>query len=147
MTESPDIKPPRKKRKGKYVASDDGRAVVARLAAAGIKRGLIARVLGVSEKTVQRHYANELEMGDTLAIADVAQTAYEMAVSGKYPVMTIFYLKTRAQWRETTRVELTGEDGGPLTVMELAARARSGRVIDGTAVEVGQPRLNGKNHA
>jgi len=38
------------------------------------------------------------------ATATVAQTAYNLAKSGKCPVMTMFWLKTQAGWRETSRL-------------------------------------------
>ena len=61
----------------------------------------------------------------TRANARVAQTAHEMAVSGKFPAMTIFYLKTRLRWRETDRLEITDPEAKPLgtgAVEELLRR-------------------------
>ena len=41
----------------------------------------------------------------------MAQTAYNLAKSGKCPVMTMFWLKTQAGWRETSRLEHAGAVG------------------------------------
>ena len=41
----------------------------------------------------------------------MAQTAYNMAKSGKFPTMTMFWLKTQAGWRETSRMEHAGAIG------------------------------------
>ena len=41
----------------------------------------------------------------------MAQTAYQMAKSGKFPTMTMFWLKTQAGWRETSRLEHAGAVG------------------------------------
>lgn len=72
----------------------------------GMTQGNIAKVLGISEKTLRAHYAEHLEWGAELALARVAQTAYNMAISGDYPAMTMFYLKTRGGWRETANLDI-----------------------------------------
>jgi DNA-binding XRE family transcriptional regulator len=41
-----------------------------------------------------------IEKGRADAGNVVMKTCYTMAASGKHPVMTIFWLKTRCRWRE-----------------------------------------------
>ena len=50
-----------------------------------------------------------IERGRDAAIANVSQTAYQMAVSGEHPAMTMFWLKTRARWKEVHHVEVEGK--------------------------------------
>ncbi len=44
--------------------------------------------------------ARAVERGKAAAAANVTQTAYKMAVSGKQPTMTMFWLKCRQNWSE-----------------------------------------------
>jgi hypothetical protein len=39
-----------------------------------------------------------------------------MAISGQHPAATFFWLKTRAGWRETDRLEHTGPNGQPVVI-------------------------------
>jgi hypothetical protein len=47
-----------------------------------------------------------IQKGRANACGQVAKTAYNMAVSGKHPNMTIFWLKCRMNWSEVSPVEL-----------------------------------------
>src|SRR2546425_6645488 len=71
------------------------------LAALGVPHDHIARQVGLrSPKTLRRHFRRELDDGAAEANAKVAQTAYQMATSGKYPWATAFWLKARAGWND-----------------------------------------------
>jgi hypothetical protein len=87
------------------------------LAGYGLTVEQIGHVLECSHDTVRRHYGAELERGQAVAVAKVAQTAFQMATSGSEPAMTMFWLKTRAKWREVH--EVVGEGGGPINVQIL----------------------------
>jgi hypothetical protein len=86
------------------------------LAGYGLTVEQIGHVLACSHDTVKRHYADELERGQAVAVAKVAQTAFQMATSGAQPAMTMFWLKTRARWKEVQHMEVTGKDSGPIVV-------------------------------
>jgi predicted transcriptional regulator len=105
----------RKDRKN-HEPSPESRAQAEDLAGYGLTHEQIAHVLGVSQDTVERHYTDELEAGLALALATVAKTAYQMATSGDEPAMTMFWLKTRAKWKEVQHHEVTGKEEGPLNV-------------------------------
>jgi hypothetical protein len=49
-----------------------------------------------SPKTLRKHFRPELSNGFAEAYAAVARTAYEMAVSGRYPAMSIFWDKCQS---------------------------------------------------
>lgn len=102
--------------KSNHEPSGETRKQVETLAGYGLTVEQIGHVLGCSHDTVKRHYALELERGHALATAKVAQTAFQMATSGKEPAMTCFWLKTRAKWREVQSVEVTGKDSEPIVV-------------------------------
>ena len=88
------------------------RSQVRALAACGVPEKTIARWVGVrSEKTVRKHFRQELAFGALEANANVANKAYEMAVSGKHPGMTRFWLERRAPgW---PRHSFTGSPAAP----------------------------------
>jgi hypothetical protein len=76
------------------------RRQVEAMAAYGIPELDIARVVGVDPKTLRKHYRDELDMGETKANAQVAGFLFNAARSGNVTAQ-IFWLKTRARWRET----------------------------------------------
>lgn len=90
------------------------------LAGIGLPTHQIAAAMGMSAGTLKRRIketpggSDPIKKGRSIALSNVAKTAYQLAVSGKVPAMTMFYLKTRGGWREKDRVEHTGKDGGPI---------------------------------
>jgi len=102
------------------------RRQVEAMAAYGIPEIDIARVVGVDPKTLRKHYRDELDMGETKANAQVAGFLFNSARSGNVTAQ-IFWLKTRARWRETP-VELkhsgsiVHRDVSELTDQELMDR-------------------------
>src|ERR1043165_9676919 len=75
------------------------RRQVEAMAAYGIPEIDIAMVVGVDPKTLRKHYRAELDMGETKANAQVAGFLFNAAKSGNVTAQ-IFWLKTRARWRE-----------------------------------------------
>jgi len=49
---------------------------------------------------LRRHFRPELDKSATEANAQVAQTLFKMAISGKFPLATIYWMKARAGWRD-----------------------------------------------
>lgn len=84
------------------------------LSGIGMNIDQIARIENLSESTLKRLYQKELTEGREAAISNVSKTAYQMAMSGKVPAMTMFWLKTRARWREVHAIEHSGPDGKPI---------------------------------
>ena len=70
------------------------------MAAYGIPETDISRVVGIDPKTLRKHYRDELDLGETKANAQVAGYLFNAAKSGNVTAQ-IFWLKTRARWRET----------------------------------------------
>jgi hypothetical protein len=74
------------------------RRQVEAMAAYGIPEPDIARA-GVDPKTLRKHYRDELDMGEAKANAQVAGFLFSAARNGNVTAQ-IFWLKTRAKWRE-----------------------------------------------
>jgi transposase len=107
----------------KFIATDAQRQQVTVYVAVGISQEQIALLLGISIDTVQRHFRTELDNGAPLANAKVAGKLFNEAMQGNVTCM-IFWLKTRAGWREVNRVETTFPDGVPATI-ELTPEERA----------------------
>ena len=81
------------------------------MAAYGIPETDISRVLSIDPKTLRKHYRDELDMGETKANAQIAGFLFNSAKNGNVTAQ-IFWLKTRAQWRETpTELRHSGSIG------------------------------------
>ena len=80
------------------------------LAGYGIPEADIARVIGIDPKTLRKHYRQELRYGHVKANARVAENLFRKATGeGREAVIAaIFWMKTRAGWKETTVTENAG---------------------------------------
>ena len=76
------------------------RRQVETLAAYGIPEAEIARVVSIDPKTLRKHYREELDLATTKANAQVAGFLFNSARKGNVTAQ-IFWLKTRACWKET----------------------------------------------
>lgn len=81
------------------------RAQVAALSSYGVPHEDIAEFLGVHRLTLTKHYKNELHNGRILANAAVAKRLFKSATKEGNVTAMIFWLKTRAGWRD--RVDVT----------------------------------------
>jgi len=102
----------------RFKPTPEERKMVEALSGYGVREDEIAQTLrdGIDPKTLRKHFRRELDQGAAKANAAVAQTAYKMAISGRHPAMTMFYLKCRAGWKEKTILEHSGPHGGPLEI-------------------------------
>jgi hypothetical protein len=96
--------------------------MVEALTVCGAVQESIARVLGIDAKTLRKHFRSVLDTAGDKADAQVAASLFKMATSGTCPAASIFWMKARRSWRETSRVEHTGPGGKALVPIE-AARA------------------------
>jgi len=80
------------------------------LAGYGVPEADIAGVIGIDPKTLRKHYPQELRYGHVKANAKVAENLFRKATGdGRESVIAaIFWMKTRAQWKETSVTELAG---------------------------------------
>ena len=96
--------------------TEKDRETVKRLSALGVPHEDIATRLKISADTLVKHYKDELDEGRIDANAAIAGTLFNQAKKGN-TAAAIFWLKTRARWKETQVNEVTGADGGAVQVM------------------------------
>ena len=96
------------------------------MAGYGIPEADIAGVLGIDPKTLRKHYRGELDHGQVKANAKVAENLYRKATGdGREAVIAaIFWLKTRAGWRETNVHEISGPKNTPIAIEVEVSTAR-----------------------
>jgi hypothetical protein len=99
-----------------HLATADTRNRVYILSTVGTRHEDIATVLSISHDTLVKYYKEELDKGRIEANASVAETLFKQAKEGNTTAM-IFWLKSRAKWKESTQHEISGNaDGTPIEV-------------------------------
>ena len=93
-----------------HIPSEDSRKLVKNLAAMGVRYVDIAHKLTINDETLRKHYREDLESGRIDANAQIANTLFQQAKKGNMTA-AIFWLKTRAGWKETNVTELSGGEG------------------------------------
>src|SRR6185436_11467741 len=109
------------------------------MAAYGIPEIDIAAVLGVDPKTLRKHYRDELDLGETKANAQVAGFLFNSAKNGNVSAQ-IFWLKTRARWRETPLELRHSGSIGRKPVSEMTDQEIMDRITE-LVPEVNQPSI------
>jgi predicted transcriptional regulator len=96
------------------------RRQVEALSGYGIPEPEIAGLIGIDPKTLRKHYRHELDHGHTKANAKVAENLYRKATGeGREAVIAaIFWLKTRARWKETVVNEVAIRHEDALLMLE-----------------------------
>lgn len=92
----------------------------------GMTPAQISDILVIEESLLKQFYKRELAGASPYVNLAVSKKALEMALSGNHPDMTKFWLKTRAGWRETNNVEITGKDGGAIEINSAKATLMAG---------------------
>lgn len=110
MSEQPDLggRPP-------HEPTEATRETVKLQAVIGTPQDVIASLLGIDPKTLRKHYREELDHSLAQANAVIGGALFNKAKAGDTAAQ-IFWMKTRARWRETNVVEHTGPDGGPVVI-------------------------------
>ena len=96
------------------------------MAGYGVPEADIAGVIGIDPKTLRKHYRGELDHGHVKANAKVAENLYRKATGeGREAVIAaIFWLKTRAGWRETNVHEIGGFNSRAIEIDVAVPSAR-----------------------
>ncbi len=85
-----------------FAVNDAVRERVRYLAGVGVRQDDIAKMVGCSPKTLRKRLRDELDRGVAEANATIAGYLFAAAKAGNIPAI-IFWLKTRAHWREGCR--------------------------------------------
>jgi hypothetical protein len=99
-----------------FEPTEQQRRTAESLAGCGTPQEDIARLMDIDPKTLRKHFRRELDCGAAKANAQVANTVFKMATSGKCPAASIFWVKTRNGWRETSRVEHAPVGESPISI-------------------------------
>jgi hypothetical protein len=113
------------------------RRQVEAMAAYGVPETDIARVLRVDPKTLRKHYRDELDTGSVKANSRIAESLFRKALGDGPQSVTasIFWLKTRARWRETASTEVTVSVGDSIAALMERIAASGRRIHDGPIIE------------
>jgi hypothetical protein len=93
-----------------FVVDEAMREKVRYLAGVGVRQDDIARIIGCAPKTLRKRFRDELDRGVAEANATMCGYLYAAAKAGNISAI-IFWLKTRAHWREGTPADAQTPDG------------------------------------
>lgn len=110
-----------------FTPTDEMRAMVQAMTINGVPQTDIADAFAffpgamkrISLKTLQRKFKNEISAGPHLANAKVTSSLFRMATDKNHKsaaTAAIFWLKTRAGWKETHNIDIGNRDGVPLRI-------------------------------
>ena len=84
----------------------------------GTDQNLIAQIIGIDPKTLRKYYREELDLASAKATATVGGALFNKAKGGDTAAM-IFWMKTRAGWKETTVIDNKHEIPAPFTGFDI----------------------------
>ena len=87
-----------------FAVNEGVRERVRHLAGVGVRQDDIARIIGCAPKTLRKRLRDELDRGVAEANATIAGYLFAAAKAGNIAAI-IFWLKTRAHWRERTAAD------------------------------------------
>ena len=93
----------------------ESRQLVQLHATIGTPQKVIADILDIDDKTLTKYYRAELDQAMARANASVGGALFNKAKGGDTAAM-IFWMKTRAGWREKHDFEHSGPDGGAIPI-------------------------------
>jgi hypothetical protein len=94
-----------------FVANEAMREKVRHLAGLGVPQDDIAILIGCAPKTLRKRFRGELDRGVAEANAMISGYLFAAAKAGNITAQ-IFWLKTRAHWREQRSTDSAMEEGG-----------------------------------
>ncbi len=98
--------------------TEESREIVKSHAIVGTPQEIVCKIIGVSDRTLRKYYREELDYATASANAVIGGELYNAAKNGNIQAQ-IFWMKTRAGWRETNNHNLVSEDGSmrPTTII------------------------------
>jgi len=93
--------------------TDLERQTVSLHAMVGTPQEDIASIIGIDSKTLRKHYREELDHALYKANATIGGSLFNKAKSGD-TAAAIFWLKTRAGFKEISQQEISGPEGKPV---------------------------------
>lgn len=112
-----------------FEPTQEQRELVNLLASMGVAQEDIAKVVKIGERTLRKYFKEELATATIKANAKVAGALFRMATDPKGGMKAvtaqIFWLKTRARWKESSSVELSGVNGAAIQSYAVNINAAS----------------------
>ena len=103
-----------------HEVTDKTREIVRSSSGLGLPQDQICALVGhIDPKTLRKHYEIELALGKAQASAQIAKTLFNKAKDGDTTAM-IWWTKAQMRWSETQKQEISGADGGALTIQLLS---------------------------
>ncbi len=137
-------KPKRKRGKPSYVPTEQDAAWVRNLVAGAVAEDRIARMLGISAKTLRKHYRDAIRVGQTKIDAiSVSALVTAMTAGGREGVLAaIWWQRSRMGWAEKVIADDTKAAATMRVIIELVGDAP--KTIDHDAPRP-RPGLNPRN--
>ena len=101
-----------------FVVNDAMRERVRYLAGVGVRQDDIAKIIGCAPKTLRKRLRDELDRGVAEANATISGSLFAAAKAGNTTAQ-IFWLKTRAHWREKADDPVPGIDAESTSAVVL----------------------------
>jgi hypothetical protein len=109
-----------------FKPTDEQRKHVEQLSAFGIPQEAMCDMLGITDKTLRKHFKRELRIGGPKANAKVAGSLFKKAMSGD-TASAIFWLKTRAGWKEPVAAPTDSDGNVLIPVLNVTFPAGDGK--------------------
>jgi hypothetical protein len=107
-----------------HTPTEEIRQIVRTHATVGTRHDVIADILGMDAKTLRKYYRAELYHSTAKANATVGGALFNKAKGGDTAAM-IFWMKTRAGWREKQEIDHTSSDGSMTPPTRIIIEAAS----------------------
>lgn len=93
-----------------FQPTEEQRRIVTVMAAGGFQQLAIAHALGISDNTLRKYFAEELEGGGAKAHGAVVANLFKQATKDdpRSTQAAIFWTKTRLGWKDSVQVEHSG---------------------------------------
>lgn len=100
----------------RLIPTDTERKQVQAMAGYGMPHEHIAALFrdGIDAETLKKHFKKELLTGKAKAGMKIGQTLFHRATEGGDTTAAIWWSKAQMGWKDSTRVESTGADGGAI---------------------------------
>jgi hypothetical protein len=114
-------KQPVKRGRPGHVPTEEMRKQVELLSGIGVPVEQIGLIIGIDKKSVQKHYRDELDVGQAKAMSRVSKRLFEIATGDGRDSLTacIFWLKCRAGWKPPAEVEVNIDNSQKAVVVNL----------------------------
>lgn len=94
------------------------------MTAAGVKKNIIARLLRMSPTRLSQKFSDEMEYGSEILTTRMVNALIQKGLDGNVSAI-IFYLKSKAGWREIDRNDIPGAEGAAISDIERNQRLMS----------------------